>query len=91
VVIKNDTVAPFDAPSLRSDIAVGITPQEQRGRGIPNSVAQNIEAKLSFAKYLLYNVLGTNACIIPAKKKPNNKKGDMALISSNIVIIILYF
>ena len=39
VAMRKAVVAPFEAPSLRSDMAVGITPQEQRGRGIPNNVA----------------------------------------------------
>ena len=39
VAMRKDTVAPFDAPSLRRDIAAGITPQEHRGSGIPRSVA----------------------------------------------------
>lgn len=46
VAIRNETVAPFDAPSLRSDIAVGITPHEHKGRGIPNMAAKNVDLKL---------------------------------------------
>ena len=39
VEMRNAIVALFDAPSLRSDIAVGITPHEHRGSGMPRSVA----------------------------------------------------
>ena len=46
VAIRNETVAPFDAPSLRSDIAVGMTPHEHSGRGMPNSAALTTLLKL---------------------------------------------
>jgi hypothetical protein len=39
VAIKKETVAPLDAPSFLKDMAVGITPQEHRGSGMPNRVA----------------------------------------------------
>ena len=39
VAMRNDVTAPFYAPSRRSDMAVGITPQEQRGRGTPKRAA----------------------------------------------------
>ena len=91
VAIKKDTVAPFDAPSRLSDIAVGITPHEHKGKGIPNNAAQHTDAKLLLDKYLLYNVLGTKTCIKPANKKPNNKKGDMALIKFKISCISFSF
>ena len=35
VAMRNEATAPLLAPSLRSDIAVGITPHEQRGSGMP--------------------------------------------------------
>ena len=46
VAMRNDIVAPFDAPSLRKDIAVGITPQEHNGNGMPNMAALSTERKL---------------------------------------------
>ena len=46
VAMRNEIVAPFDAPSLRKDIAVGITPQEQSGNGIPKIAAPSTERKL---------------------------------------------
>ena len=36
VAMRNEATAPFDAPSLRSDMAVGITPHEHSGSGMPN-------------------------------------------------------
>jgi hypothetical protein len=48
VEIRNETVAPRDAPSRLSEAAVGITPHEHSGRGIPNSAAQSTERKLFF-------------------------------------------
>ena len=46
VAMRNDTTAPGDAPSLRSDIAVGMTPQEHKGRGMPKRAAFTTERKL---------------------------------------------
>jgi hypothetical protein len=43
VAMRKDIVAAFDAPSLWSDIAVGITPHEHSGRGTPSKVAFIIE------------------------------------------------
>ena len=39
VAMRNEATAPLLAPSRRSDIAVGITPQEQRGSGTPKRAA----------------------------------------------------
>jgi hypothetical protein len=39
VAIRKEVTAPGEAPSLRSDMAVGITPQEQRGMGMPRRAA----------------------------------------------------
>ena len=48
VAIKNEVVAPFDAPSLRNDIAVGMTPHEHNGKGTPIIAAQKTERKSFF-------------------------------------------
>ena len=34
VAIRNDTADPFEAPSRRNDMAVGITPHEHKGNGM---------------------------------------------------------
>ena len=46
VDIRNDTVAPFEAPALHSDAAVGITPHEHNGNGMPNRAAHSTELNL---------------------------------------------
>ena len=51
VAIRNDATAPLDAPSLRNDIAVGMTPQEQRGRGMPKRAALTTDVKLGAARW----------------------------------------
>ena len=61
VEIRNETVAPFDAPSRRSEAAVGITPQEQSGNGMPNSAAKSTERKLLAERLLAYILRGTNS------------------------------
>ena len=45
VETKNDTVEPFDAPDSLRVAATGMTPHEQRGRGIPNNVDFNMEMR----------------------------------------------
>ena len=45
VAIRNEATAPFEAPSRRSDMAVGITPQEQSGSGTPNRAASITDRK----------------------------------------------
>ena len=43
VQTRNDATAPFDAPSLRMPMAVGITPHEHSGSGMPMIVARSTE------------------------------------------------
>jgi len=50
VEIKNDRVAPLFAPCLLKEIAVGITPQEQKSKGIPNRAAFITELILPFPR-----------------------------------------
>lgn len=77
----NDTTAPREAPSLRSDMAVGMTPQEQSGNGIPNNAAYITERILFEDKQSPKNLLGRNECIKPASKKPRSKYGDIPKIN----------
>ena len=44
-LVRNELVAPFEAPFLKKEIPVGITPQEQRGIGIPNRDALSEDLK----------------------------------------------
>ena len=75
VDMRNDTVAPFDAPSRYSDVAVGMTPHEQSGRGTPKSAAQSTELKLLRDSLSAYIRRGTNSCNTPAIRKPNSRYG----------------
>ena len=73
VAIRKEITEPFDAPSLCNAIAVGITPQEHNGNGIPNNVAYKTDVQLFFDKYFEKSCCGTRTCNIPANKKPSNK------------------
>ena len=50
VLIRNAATDPFDAPSLRSDMAVGITPHEHSGSGMPMSAALITERSVGRAR-----------------------------------------
>ena len=45
VAMKNAPVAPLPAPSSRKAVAMGITPQEQTGNGIPTRTALSTAVK----------------------------------------------
>ena len=47
-----EVVAPLEAPSLRNDMAVGMTPHEQSGSGIPSRAALTTEPKVGLERYL---------------------------------------
>ena len=51
VAIRKETTAPLDAPSRRRDMAVGITPQEHRGRGMPRSAACRTDLNVLRLRY----------------------------------------
>ncbi len=71
VEIRNESVAPFEAPDFLMLVAKGITPHEQTGRGIPKTVDLTTELMFSFPKCLVTNVSGTSSCRTPAKMSPN--------------------
>jgi hypothetical protein len=73
VDVRKEMVAPLLAPSLCSEIPVGITPQEHNGKGIPARVAQKTERKFGFAIWLIYFSFGTYALSNPAKRNPISK------------------
>ena len=60
VEVRKDTVAPLLAPSFRNDMAVGITPQEQSGKGMPKAAAFSTEPKLRFERWFEYILRGRN-------------------------------
>ena len=53
VETRNDITGPLPAPSFLKSAATGIIPQEQSGRGIPNSDAFKTDGKLFFERELL--------------------------------------
>ena len=70
---KNDVVAPLVAPCLRRDAATGITPQEQRGRGMPKTVAL-ITGQIPRPPRCRSTVSAEiNTESSPATKNPNNR------------------
>lgn len=73
VAIRKEVTAPLEAPSLRMDMAVGITPQEHRGKGMPMSAALMTLRKDFLERYLLKYFPGIKVCMIPAIRKPNSR------------------
>jgi len=73
VEIKKDTVDSLDAPSFLKPTAVGITPQEHKGKGVPIKLALRIDPKLLLPRCLANLRLEMNSWINPAKKNPNNR------------------
>ncbi len=72
VEIRNESVAPLEAPDFLMDVASGITPQEQTGRGIPKTVDLTTDETLSFPKCLVTILSGTSSCKRPAKINPKS-------------------
>jgi hypothetical protein len=70
VEIKKDSTAPLDAPFFLNDMAVGITPHEHRGRGIPNKAAKSTDRKPGLPSCFAIRSLSINAWINPATKIP---------------------
>jgi hypothetical protein len=73
VEVKKESVAPLLAPSLFNMLPIGITPQEQKGNGIPANVAHSTELKFGFAICPIYFSLGTYTFRIPAIKNPKGR------------------
>lgn len=73
VAIRNEATAPLEAPSLRMDMAVGITPQEHKGKGMPISAALTTLRKDFLERYLWKYFPGIKVCMIPAIRKPNSR------------------
>lgn len=55
VEIRKEFVLPLEAPFLKSEIPVGITPHEQSGMGTPSKLAFNAAAGLDLPIYLFNN------------------------------------
>ena len=73
VAIRKEVTAPLEAPSLRMDIAVGITPQEHKGKGMPMSAALMTLEKDLRERYLWKYLPGMKVCMMPAMRKPKSK------------------
>ena len=82
--IKNDVVAPLLAPCFLKYADTGITPQEQRGKGIPNNVAIKIEKYESPPKYFLIVSTVKKIDKIPEINKPKIRKGEISLSKSQM-------
>ena len=81
VEIKKERVAPLLAPDFLIEVARGMTPQEQTGRGMPNTVDLTTEEMLSLPKCLVTMLSGTSSCKTPAKSNPKRIYGAIAMLS----------
>ena len=72
VDMRKESVAPLLAPDFFMEVASGMTPHEQTGRGIPNMVDFMTEVILSFPKCFVTILSGTSSCKIPAKASPKS-------------------
>jgi hypothetical protein len=84
VAIRNDMLAPFDAPLFFKDTATGSAPHEHKGRGIPKSVDFITEPKELLPKCLRIIVSGNITCIMAATKKPNSRYADISLKKNRV-------
>lgn len=73
VAIRKEVTAPFEAPSFLRDMAVGMTPHEHSGKGMPSSAAFSTVRKDLRERYLWKYFAGTKACMMPASRKPSNR------------------
>src|SRR3989338_4702058 len=75
VDIKNESVAPFEAPLLRNDIAVGKTPHEHNGNGMPKRAARNTDLNPVLPIFFPPFPLSKKICMNPAIKVPKSIYG----------------
>jgi hypothetical protein len=73
VEIKNDTVDAFEAPDLKNDIPVGITPHEHKGKGTPMAEALKLDHKDEPPKCFWAKLRGIKICKTPANRNPNKR------------------
>lgn len=78
VDIKNELVAPLEAPFLKNEMPVGITPHEHKGMGIPNNEAFNDDLKLAFPRYLSICFCGKYTFNNPANTSPSSNQGAIS-------------
>jgi hypothetical protein len=77
VEMRKERVAPFVAPLFFSESAVGTTPHEQSGSGIPIIEAFKADLNLpaDLPRYLRIFSSGTSACNSPATANPRKRYG----------------
>ncbi len=68
VATRNEAVAPFDAPALRTASAVGMTPQEHSGNGAPINAPLVMDSSPGLASCFCTHSLGITCLITPAMK-----------------------
>jgi len=79
VAIRKDVAAAGEAPWRRSDTAVGSTPHEHNGSGIPKRAALRTGFHPLPARWWLIVSGRTYTCSIPAIMNPSNMYGDISL------------
>jgi hypothetical protein len=77
VDIRKAEVAALEAPFLESVTAVGMTEHEQSGKGTPTADALKMAAIFFLPKCRKIHSAGTSIWIMPDKKIPNKRKGDV--------------
>ncbi len=94
VDIKKDEVAPLLAPCFFKFTAIGITEQEQRGRGTPTIAAYKTVHMLFPPKSFMTVWSETVEWITPARSNPRIRKGEKLLrysqdeFKKSIVLVI---
>src|SRR5215472_14514237 len=84
VATMNATVAPGVAPCLRNPSAVGSTPHEHNGKGVPSTDAQSTDFTLPVPTRRVSNAPGTSTASIPANRNPTSRKTDASLRISQV-------
>jgi hypothetical protein len=78
VDIRNEIEAPFEAPFLKIETPVGITPQEHKGKGIPIRAALSTDLILELPSKRFILPSGKNTCKMPAIRNPSKSQGAMS-------------
>ena len=73
VEMRKETVAPRVAPCRASPSAVGSTPHEQRGRGVPIADAQSTDLIRPARKSRISVPAGTRTARTPARTNPSRR------------------
>jgi len=79
VATRNEVEAARDAPLRRMATAVGSTPHEHSGRGMPISADFTTAFQPVPERWRANTRLGMKACITPANRKPSRMYGDISL------------